>query len=37
MGTHRIVLDGYNTLEPYDNMNEHCPSIGPEYERPDGC
>lgn len=37
MGTHRIELEGYNSVEPYENMNERCPSIPPEYIRPDGC
>ncbi|CAD8091658.1 unnamed protein product [Paramecium primaurelia] len=37
MGTHRIELEWYNTVEPYENMNQRCPSIAPEYIRPDGC
>lgn len=37
MGTHRIELEGYNTVEPYANMNERCPSVAPEFIRPDGC
>ena len=27
----------FNSIEPYDRMNERCPSIAPVYERPPGC
>ena len=27
----------YNTFQPYNHMNEHCPAIAPLYERPAGC
>jgi len=37
MGTHRMELPGYNTIEPYAHMNENCPSLPPLYERPAGC
>lgn len=37
MGTHRLVLEGYSTIDPYDHMNERCPSLPPQYFRPDGC
>ncbi|RDY08975.1 hypothetical protein CR513_06735, partial [Mucuna pruriens] len=29
-----MELPGYNTLEPYANMNEYCPSLPPIYDRP---
>lgn len=32
-----IVDDGYCTIEPYNNMWEHCPSEPPSYSRPAGC
>ena len=28
---------GYSSVPLYDNMNEKCPSVAPEYLRPDGC
>ncbi len=27
----------YNSVEPYDHMNERCPSIAPAFDRPAGC
>jgi hypothetical protein len=27
----------YNTIEPYTNMNENCPSSPPIYARPSRC
>jgi len=26
-----------NIIAPYYKMNERCPSLAPEYFRPDGC
>lgn len=37
MGTHRIELEYYNTVEIYEHMNEHCPSIAPDFIRTPGC
>jgi hypothetical protein len=37
MGKYQIVLNNYSTIEPYTHMNEKCPSIAPDYIRPDGC
>ncbi|CAL5335724.1 unnamed protein product [Camellia sinensis] len=28
---------GYNTMDPYQHMNERCPSLPPKYSRPKGC
>ena len=36
-GNFRMRLPGYNTIKPYDYMNEACPSICPLYTRPEGC
>ena len=36
-GKYRIELPGFSTIAPYNNMNENCPSMAPEYFRPDGC
>lgn len=36
-GLYKIFPTYYNQIEPYDHMNEHCPSKAPFYERPDGC
>ena len=37
MGKFVIDLDNYSTVQPYNNMNEHCPSIGPDFNREKGC
>lgn len=37
MGKHLMELPGFSTIEPYDHMNENCPSKAPAYERPHGC
>lgn len=37
LGNYRLVLDGYSTVEPYSHMAESCPTINPDYFRPDGC
>eukprot|EP00249_Psilotum_nudum_P014479 c24846_g1_i1 orf=91-1647(-) len=37
LGEYRMDLPGYNTIEPYAHMNEKCPSLPPDYERPTHC
>lgn len=37
LGEYKMELPYYNTLEPYTNMNENCPSLPPSYERPVRC
>lgn len=38
LGKYRIDLGAeYSTIEPYDHMDERCPSIAPNFPRPDGC
>ncbi|KAK7309529.1 hypothetical protein RJT34_06331 [Clitoria ternatea] len=37
LGEYRMELPGYNTLDPYANMNENCPSLPPTYNRPLKC
>ncbi|ESR51741.1 zinc finger MYND domain-containing protein [Citrus sinensis] len=37
LGEYRMELPQYNTIEPYANMNENCPSLPPSYERPQRC
>ncbi|TXG56378.1 hypothetical protein EZV62_017691 [Acer yangbiense] len=37
LGEYRMELPEYNTLEPYANMNENCPSLPPTYARPTRC
>ncbi|XP_010545218.1 PREDICTED: uncharacterized protein LOC104817662 [Tarenaya hassleriana] len=37
LGKYRMELPDYNTMEPYPRMNEQCPSLPPEYHRPDSC
>jgi hypothetical protein len=36
-GLYELTPDYYNTVDPYDHMNENCPSRAPEYLRPDFC
>ncbi|XP_010272086.1 PREDICTED: uncharacterized protein LOC104607980 isoform X2 [Nelumbo nucifera] len=37
LGEYQMELPQYNTIEPYANMNENCPSLPPTYERPVRC
>jgi hypothetical protein len=37
LGKYRMLLPQYNSITPYDHMAENCPSIAPEYFRPDKC
>jgi len=37
VGTFKIDLPMYNSIPMYDHMNEKCPSLNPDYERPMGC
>ena len=37
MGNWKMDLPGYSTIEPYSHMCERCPSMAPDYFRPDGC
>lgn len=37
MGRWLMELPGYATIEPYPHMAERCPTMPPEYYRPDGC
>jgi len=36
-GKYTMELPYYNSVAPYSNMNERCPSIGPFYIRSPGC
>jgi hypothetical protein len=38
IGEYRVRLgDYYSTIDPYDNMDERCPSIAPDFVRTPGC
>ncbi|KAF8702069.1 hypothetical protein HU200_033414 [Digitaria exilis] len=37
LGEYKMDLPEYNTIEPYANMNENCPSAPPAYNRPARC
>lgn len=37
LGEYQMELPQYNTLDPYANMNENCPSLPPHYERTRRC
>lgn len=38
MGKYRVDIgDRYSTIKPYSNMDEHCPSKAPYFQRPAGC
>ena len=37
LGRFRMDHTGYSTIKPYEHMAERCPTLGPEYLRPDGC
>ncbi|XP_020674235.1 uncharacterized protein LOC110093632 isoform X1 [Dendrobium catenatum] len=36
-GKYRMELPDYNTIQPYPRMNEKCPSLPPNYDRPSYC
>lgn len=38
IGEYRVNIgEDYSILKPYAHMNEKCPTINPDYERPTGC
>ena len=38
VGEYRVNIgNDYSKVKPYAHMNESCPSINPDYERPEGC
>ena len=37
LGKYRMILPGYSTISPYTHMAEKCPTIAPEFVRPDNC
>lgn len=38
IGDYQIILGSdYGSIAPYNNMNEHCPSIAPDFVRPANC
>lgn len=37
MGRWLMELPGYSTIEQYPHMAEKCPTMAPDYFRPEGC
>jgi len=37
MGSHLMELPKYASIEPYPHMAESCPTMTPDFYRPDGC
>lgn len=37
LGKYRMTFPGFSTIKPYAHMNDKCPSIAPDFVRPDGC
>jgi len=37
IGKYKMTLPGFNTINLYSHMNERCPSVAPEFVRPEGC
>jgi hypothetical protein len=37
LGKYRMQFPGFNTLDPYPHMNDHCQSVAPDFYRPDYC
>jgi len=37
MGSYLMELPGYATIAPYPHMAERCPTMTPDFFRPDGC
>jgi hypothetical protein len=36
-GAWKMDLPEYSTVRPYSHMAEKCPTMAPDYFRPDGC
>lgn len=37
MGEVKLVLNNFNTKQPYRHMAERCPGLAPTYDRPNNC
>jgi len=37
LGKYEMDFPLFSSVEPYSHMNERCPSIAPDFFRPDGC
>jgi len=37
MGKYRLDFPGWSSIPIYPHMNDNCPSIAPDFVRPDGC
>ena len=37
LGKYRMTFPGFSSIKPYSHMNERCPSVAPDFYRPDGC
>ena len=37
LGKYRMTFPGFSSIEQYPNMNDKCPSVAPDFVRPDGC
>jgi len=37
MGHYLMEMPKYATIEQYPHMAEHCPTMTPDFWRPDGC
>jgi hypothetical protein len=37
IGRFRLYFPNYSTIKPYAHMDEHCPSMAPDYVRTPGC
>ena len=37
LGEYRLTFPEFNTVDLYQHMNDHCPSIAPEFVRPANC
>jgi hypothetical protein len=37
LGTYRQQFPGWNSLDVYSHMDEHCTSVAPDFYRKDGC
>lgn len=37
LGKYRMTFPGFSSIPAYPHMNDHCPSVAPEFARPAGC
>ena len=37
LGKYRMEFPGWSSIKAYAHQNDHCPSVAPDFVRPEGC